>query len=344
MKTKHSLKAGLLTLISFLLVASVSAQEVSKVGTSAAPFLKIPVGARAASLGGAFVAMADDPSALFWNPGGAARIEKFSLLVDHSPWLPGLQHNFIGITMPIQDLGTIGLGITSLSTDEMDVTTVDYPMGTGEKFDAQFMAIGLTYSRYLTDRFSIGATLKYINERIYNSNATGFAIDIGTIYDTPLPGLKLGFNVTNFGTKMRINGEDLNIQVDIDGTQKGNNESIVGQLKTDEFDLPLLMQVGLAYEALSFDNNKLIISVDGINPSDNDQSVNTGAELSMFNNMFVLRGGFNELFLKNREKGLTLGAGFNTALSGYFDLNIAYAFQSFEHLSNVNRFSLIMMF
>ncbi len=344
MKNNILLKTALLSLLFSLLFSSVSAQGVSKVGTSAAPFLKIPVGARASAMGGAFVAMADDPSALFWNPGGIARIEKASLMVDHSPWLPGLQHNFIGFTLPLQNFGTIGLSITSLATAEMDITTIDKPMGTGETFDAQFISVGFSYGLYLTDRFSIGATFKYINERIYNSNATGIAVDIGTIYNTPLPGLRLGFNVSNFGTKMGIQGEDLNIPADINGTIKGNNESIVAQLKTDEFDLPLMMQVGLAYQALSFDNNILTISVDGINPSDNTQSVNTGAEFSMFNNMFVLRGGFNELFLKSREKGLTLGAGFNTQFENYFDLRIGYAFQEFVHLNNVNRFSLILLF
>ncbi|KAA3613538.1 MAG: hypothetical protein D8M58_16785 [Calditrichaeota bacterium] len=344
MKIINLLKAGLFSFIFFLLIGSVSAQEVSKVGTSAAPFLKIPVSARATALGGAFVAMADDPSALFWNPGGIARIENFALMVDHSPWLPGLQHNFIGLTLPVENFGTIGLSITSLSTEEMDITTLDHPMGTGEVFDAQFISVGFSYGVYLTDRFSIGATFKFINERIYNSSATGIAVDIGTLYDTPLEGLKLGFNISNFGTKMNITGEDLNVPVDIDGTIRGNNESIVAQLKTDEFDLPLMMQVGLSYEAFTFDENKLIISIDGINPSDNDQSVNTGAELSMFNNMFVVRGGFNEMLLKNREKGLTLGAGFNTNLENYFNLRIDYAFQEFVHLNNVNRFSLMLLF
>ena len=86
------------------------------------------------------------------------------------------------------------------------------------------------------------------------------------------------------------------------------------------------------------------MSVDGINPSDNDQSVNTGAEFSMFNNMFVLRGGYSELFLKDHERGLTMGAGFNTNIQDYFDLRIAYAYQSLEHLNSVSRFTLIMLF
>ena len=97
MKMHYYLKAGKIILITLFLINTVPAQDVTKVGTSAAPFLKIPVGARAAGMGGAFVSMVDDPSALYWNPGGLPRIERFAIFIDHSPWLPGLQHNFIGI-------------------------------------------------------------------------------------------------------------------------------------------------------------------------------------------------------------------------------------------------------
>ena len=87
-----------------ILVAGVSttrAQEVTKVGTDAAPFLTIPVGARGAAVGGALVAMADDASAAYWNPGGLARVERNALMVDHSPWLPGLSFNFFSLALPV---------------------------------------------------------------------------------------------------------------------------------------------------------------------------------------------------------------------------------------------------
>jgi hypothetical protein len=319
------------------------AQNVSKVGTSAAPFLKIPVGSRGVGMGGAFVSVADDPSALFWNPGGLPRVGSMGVIVDHSPWLPGLQFNFAGAVVPVPDFGTIGVSVTALTTDQMDVTTPEDEMGTGETFDASFISIGFSYGVFLTDRFSIGATVKYINERIWHSTATGFAFDFGTIYNTPLEGLRLGFSISNFGPKRQIGGEDLNVNVDIDSGQKGNS-LVVGELKTDEFDLPLLMQVGLSMDVWQYGGNQLTIAVDGINPSDNAQSINTGAEFSMFNKMFILSAGLSELLLKDNERGFTMGAGFNTSIDGSIKLNIGYAFQEFIHLNNVNRFSLMLLF
>jgi len=320
------------------------AQEISKAGTAAATFLKIPVDARAVAMGGSFVSVADGPSSLFWNPGGLPRMKSMGLTFYHMPWLGGINFNFLGVTIPMEQFGSIGLSVTSMATDEMDITTEQNQMGTGESFDAASVSIGLTYARSLTDRFTIGATFKYINERIYNSTATGIALDIGTIYDTPLEGLRLGFSISNFGTKMRMTGEDLNHRIDIAPFQNGNNQSIVAQLKTEEFDLPLIMRVGLSFDVLQNETNKVVVSLDGINPSDNFQSVNAGAEWAFFNEMVFLRGGFNELFLVDRERGLTLGAGLKYSLSSDLGLQMDYAFQDFVHLPDVNSFTLNVLF
>lgn len=336
--------ALLLVILLLMTYADSFTQEVKKVGTSSAAFLKIPVGARGSSMGSAFVSLADDPSSLYWNPGGLSRNEKYALMVDHSPWLPGLSFNFFGIVIPMQSFGTLGISVTALNTAEMDVTTPANPMGTGEKFDASSMVVGFSYGRSLTDRFSIGGTFKYINERIFNSMATGMAFDIGTIYDTPLPGLRLGVSVSNFGSKMRMDGEDLNIRVDIAPDQLGNNQSVVGRLKTEQFDLPLIMRLGLSYNAWHTENLRLTLAADGINPSDNDQSLNLGAELSFLNELFILRGGFNELFLDDAEKGLTFGAGFRTTITNRIEFIAGYGYQNLNHLNYVNRFTLTLLF
>jgi len=336
--------AFLLVILLLMTYADGYTQEVKKVGTSSAAFLKIPVGARGSSMGGAFVSIADDPSALYWNPGGLSRNEKYALMVDHSPWLPGLSFNFFGVIIPLQSFGTAGISVTALSTAEMDVTTPANPMGTGEKFDASSIVVGFSYGRSLTDRFSIGGTFKYISERIFNSTATGIAFDIGTIYDTPLPGLRLGVSVSNFGSKMRMDGEDLNTRVDIAPDQLGNNQSVVGRLKTESFDLPLIMRLGLSYNVWHTENLRLTLAADGINPSDNAQSLNVGAELSFLNELFILRGGFNELFLEDAEKGLTLGAGFRTNITNRVEFNAGYGYQNLNHLSSVNRFTLTLLF
>ncbi|MDZ7359965.1 MAG: PorV/PorQ family protein [candidate division KSB1 bacterium] len=323
---------------------SALAQSVTKVGTSAAAFLRIPVGSKGTSMGSAFVSIADDATAMFWNPGGMARLTNKSLYVDHSPWLPGLDFNYFALALPFEGAGTIGLNVTALTTSEMIRTTIDQPMGTGETFTASSIAVGVAYAYNLTDRFSIGANFKYINEKILNSNATGFAIDIGTLYTTPFDGIRLGVSISNFGNSMRIDGEDLNVRVDIAPNQRGNNQSVVGRLKTNQHDSPLIMRVGVSWEALKSQQNRLTVAVDGLNPNDNSQSVNLGAELGLFKELLVLRGGFNDLFLEDREKGFTFGGGVNLGIEGGLKFSGGYAYQDFEHLGGVNRFSIALNF
>lgn len=334
------------TLFALLMFMQIGfAKGITKVGTAAATFLRIPVGARAAGMGGSFVSMENDASALYWNPSALSSIQTNALIVDHSPWLPGINFDFVGIVLPLTDIGTIGISATVLHTDEMEVTTPSSPMGTGETFTASSIALGFSYSKYLTEQFSIGGTFKYIRETIFNSSASGIAFDIGTIYKTPLAGIRLGASISNFGTKMQINGEDLNVRVDIAPGQEGNNQSIVGKLNTDEFDLPLIMRIGLSGEVLNTEDLRWTIAVDGINPNDNSQSVNIGTEVGLINELIRVRAGYRDLFLDNSEANMTLGVSINeiNVISSIL-ISAEYAYQNFIHLGNSNRFTVVIKF
>lgn len=324
---------------------TVFAGGVKKVGTSAATFLRIPVGARASGMGSSFVSMIGDPTAMYWNPSVMSSLNMNSLVVDHSLWLPGIYFDFAGLTVPVEGLGTLGLSITILHTDAMEVTTIEEPNGTGETFTASSFALGVSYSRALTDRFSIGGTFKYVQESIYNSAATGIAFDVGTIYQTPFAGIRLGASISNFGTKMQMTGEDLNVRVDIAPGQEGNNQSIVGKINTDAFDLPLIMRVGISGEVVNSEDFRLTFSADGINPNDNSQSVNLGSEVGLLNEKLRLRSGYKALFLSENEEGLTFGLSINEInVFGDVLVSVDYAYQNFVHLRDSNRFTVSIKF
>ncbi|MEX2117945.1 MAG: PorV/PorQ family protein, partial [Bacteroidota bacterium] len=189
--------------------SGLSGQQVTKSGTTAAKFLSIPVGARALGMGGAFVAVANDASGLYWNPAGISKIGRNEAILSHSSWIAGIDFNFAGFVLPLGEHQSLGISLTSLTMDEMERTTEDQPDGTGEFFTVGSIAFGLTYARDLTDWFSIGGTVKYVSEHIWNSTATGIAVDIGTLFVTPFPGLKFGAGISNFGEKLQMNGDDL---------------------------------------------------------------------------------------------------------------------------------------
>jgi hypothetical protein len=318
--------------------------HIKKIGTSAAAFLRIPVGAKGTAMGGAFTSIADDGSAMFWNPGNVAAQLKRTLFIHHSNWLPGLDFNFAGFSLPLQNIGVVGFHVASLKSEEMDITTLEAPMGTGETFTAASTAVGLTFARSLTNRFSIGANVKYIQERIFHSSATGFAFDVGTMFITPFRDIRLGVDVSNVGTRMRMAGEDLNTYTDIAPTQEGNNDNIVSQLKTDYYDLPIILRIGLSWDLHVSQGSHLTFACDGVNPNDNAQYVNVGMELVTLNDILMLWGGYNELFLQDSDKGLTLGAGLKVPAINGLNMAVSYAYQDFKYLGGVNHVAVEIMF
>jgi len=326
--------------IACLLTSFAFAQEVTKVGTTAAGFLGIDVGARALGMGGSFVSIADDISALYWNPAGVARLSGPQAMFTHSRWIADVSFNYAAFALPLGDIGTLGANATFLTMDEMERTTVFEPDGTGEMFDAGSYAFGLSYARNLTDRFSIGFNFKYINEKIYHSDASGAAFDVGTLFDTQYYGLKIGMSIANYGTKMQMGGRDMLIQTDIDPLISGNNHNINADLKTDAFDLPLMFRVGLSMDVLKGKgDSNLILSVDALHPNDDVESVNVGGEY-WFHKMFALRAGYKSMLARDSEEGMCFGAGVHYSLMGYTTIMIDYAYEDFGVLKEVQLFTL----
>jgi hypothetical protein len=318
----------------------VNGRNVTKVGTTAAPFLTISTGARAMGMGGAFVAVANDASAMFWNVAGIAQLSKNEIIFNHSNWLAGINYDYAGITMPISTIGTLGVSFTFLNMGDFEQTTEYQPEGTGINFSANSFAIGLSYGRQLTDNFMIGFTGKYIKENIYNSSAQGYALDVGALFTTPFNGLRLGISVSNFGTKMQMSGDDLLVQVDIDPTITGNNPNINANLQTDEFDLPLLFRFGLAMDVIDTEMNRLTLAADALHPNDNSESINLGAEYT-YNNLISLRGGYRALFLQDSEEGFTVGAGLLVDISGV-NLQFDFAYEDFNRLGDIQKFTVFI--
>ncbi len=318
-------------------------RDVSNVGTTAAPFLEIGVGARAIGMGGAFVATANDASTLYWNPAGLINLKRPEIIFVHTRWLADINYDFAGVVIPVGKFGTLGASLTSLSMDEMMVRTELQPEGTGEYFEVGDLALAVSYAFRLTDRFSIGFNAKYIYQKIWKETANGFAVDVGTLFVTGLKGLRIGASLTNFGTDMKMSGDNLLVYHDIDPYKMGNNDRIFAELRTDKWPLPLLFQFGLAMELFQNRLHRLTVATDAMHPIDNAESMNLGFEYG-FREQFFLRGGYRNLFLKDGEEGFTLGAGFLIRFLGNFQIKLDYAYADFGRLQNTQRFSVNLVF
>ncbi len=304
-------------------------------GTRAAQFLKMAVGGRASAMGESFAAVANDASALFWNPAGIGNLQNTEVHLTHMDYLLDVSFDYAGLVLPVGN-GRLGFSAAVLGMDEEHVTTLDDPDAeVGTTWSASSFAVGMTYSRALSDRFSVGITGKYIQENIYNSGANTFAIDIGSLYDTGISGIKIGMAMTNFGGKMKLGGRDFTQRnVDPDPTRGGNIEQSA-DLLVSSWPLPLNFRVGLSYELFKTESNGLMLAADFNHPTDADERINIGAEYMLAKRIFV-RGGYK---FNHDEESFTAGGGLNLPITSY-NLMIDYAFQEFGILGETHRFSL----
>ncbi|MFH1196245.1 MAG: PorV/PorQ family protein [bacterium] len=336
-------------IVSVLLLLAVTAlpfhaQAVSKTGTTAAKFLSIGVGPRANAMGAAYSAVASDASAMYWNPAGIAQVTQNEALFTYTKMFADINLNYFGLVLNLGSAGNLGVNVTSLNYGEMDVTTEFYPEGTGETFTAGSYAIGLSYARFITEEFVVGVTAKYIRENIYNSSAGGFAFDIGTIFTTPFYGVKFASSITNFGTKMKMSGDDLLVRYDQDYNNTGDNNQLDADLRTESYELPLRLQIGLSRDFQFMDNQRFTVALDANYPNDNAQWVNVGGELALFDQMVSIRGGYKALFLEDSQEGLTFGFGLRYDGLSVFRINVDYSYQQLEYLDNIHSFGIILGF
>lgn len=327
-------------LLAFLVVLSAGqVYPQNKVGTTSAAFLGIGAGPRAIGMGGAFTAVANDPSALYWNPSGISRTGQTEVLFEHTNYFLSTSYNFFAGVVALDEDNAVGVSITNLNYGSDVVTTLSDPDGTGETWSASDWAIGVTYSRNLTDNFSIAGTAKMIVQNIWRESATGWALDGGVLYITPFNDMKIGMEIANFGTDMQLGGSDLFVSYDSDPSMEGNNKNIPAQYYADSYALPLFFRIGLSMDVLRLGDNRLTVAADAIHPSDNLQSANVGAEYS-WNNFLFVRAGYKSLFLPNSQEGLTLGVGLRYEIDTHLIVKLDYGFENYGLLKNLQEFSL----
>jgi hypothetical protein len=295
-------------------------------GISSLQFLKIGAGARAAGMGEAFVAVANDVTALFYNPAGLVQFKENQVHFSHTSWLVDLQHEFAGAVYHLSDADAAGVAVTSLHTEDMEVTTETQPFGTGRYFTYGDVAVGLSYARSMTSQFSFGATVRYVEETIDVLKTRAVMVDLGTYYWTGLGSTRFSVVVTNFGG-----------DVSPEGTVTTLNGGKISDFQS--YSPPTQFKIGFAMEPFDNETHKLTTSIQLNHPNDNSENLGLGAEYS-WGKMFFARLGYK---INLDEESFTAGAGLVAPLgfaTGAFD----YSFAAFTHLGGVHRISLTIGF
>lgn len=329
----------------FLLPAVASAQ--SKVGTAVGQYLKIGTSARAVGMGEAFVAIADDASSLFYNPGGLARVKGKEFLANHTELPADINHDYLALAYPLPGLGGhIGVFFSALTMGDMERTT---PYGLQNHWDGTYFSSsaylgGLSYSRYLTDRFSTGISLKFFREVLDNEDpedgrTKAVAGDVGTIYDTGFKSIKVGMCINNFGP-------DLSYIKEKTVRREVGTDSITGQPRYDDvlirgesFPLPMNFRVGISFEPLKTASHHVVVGLEGQHPNDNEERAIVGAEYA-FKDFVALR--FGRKFNYDAETW-SVGAGCKVPV-GSSRLKVDYSYTDWGWLDRLQRITLGMTF
>lgn len=297
-----------------------------RAGISTAEFLKIGVGSRATAMGEAFVAVDNDASALYWNPAGLVQFDRNEVMFSHNLWVVDIKHDFIGAVYHLDAENAFGVAMTSLYMDDMPVTTEFAPFGTGEYFTYSDLAIAVTYSRKMTDKFSFGGTVRYIEETLDKLKMRGIMIDLGTYYWTGLGTTRFAVSVSNFGNQLAPDGKVVLV---------GKRENSQWQ----SFSPPTIFRIGFAFEPYQSGDHRITTSIQLNHPNDNSENVSTGFEYS-WKNIVLFRGGYK---FNADEQNYSLGFGVYIPIR-IAECSVDYSYSNFTRLGNAQRFSITLGF
>lgn len=328
-------------IITILVVSAIISAQ-SKVGTSAAQFLGIGVGPKSIAMGGAFTSIADDASTMYWNPGAISRLSNSQTMFSNTNWLVNTNIHLLAGVLKIDQSNSIGIFMTQLDYGEEEITDLYNQSGTGLYWKASDLVTGISYARNLTNRFSIGGSLKYISQKIYNESASSIALDVGLLYQSLSEKFRIGMSISNFGSDMQLDGKDLLKTIDLDPDNSGHNETIVAKLKTDKWPLPLFFRVGISSDIIKTDIIRLTMASDFFMPSDDVESVNIGLETGFMEHVFI-RVGYKDLGNVDSEEGFTAGIGAKAYVSG-FGIVAEYTIQDFGKFGYIPHWGFSLVF
>lgn len=333
----------LLCALTFGLLLGTTVLNAQKVGSTSMQFLKVMPSARGAALGEAYSVFATGADAVFWNPGGLASIDNIELSSTYIDWLFDTQQGALSYAMQIRGFGAVGVQLQYVDFGVFEETSAQRPYIndpdraglTGRTFRPFSYLLGVSYARYLTERFSVGVSMKYAHESLFNGRrvtamiregvfeevdtwANGLLFDFGMRYNTGYRSVYIASAVQNFGA-------------DVHYARESNP-------------VPLLFRFGIGADLVGPNGllragdgeNRVSAAFDIFHPNDYAQQVHMGIEYE-YAGTFALRGGYK---FNYDYDGLTLGAGIKHTIDRVI-LSVDYSYGAMgTFLGNVQRLSL----
>ncbi len=322
--------------IATLCISQIAVAQQRKAGLTGAAFLKVGVGAKAVAMGSAATAFTGDVNQMFWNPAGIALTdETLQATFSYNKWIADLSHNSAGVSYNLEGIGTIGVGVISFGVSGIPADR-DIPLdpvlkpsqietNTSDTYDYQDMAVQLSFARYVSERLSLGATVKMVSQSIDGMSISAVAVDFGSVYHIGVLDWTIAARFNNLGGSMKF--------YDI------------------AYGLPLSFSIGTAMTPVKMGDSDVSIALDALKPQDGPQYIYAGAEYS-YADMISVRGGWKLNYSGTKDdatstraainstiEGFSAGAGVNTMIAGYA-VRVDYSYSEMQLVDAAHRVSL----
>jgi len=305
---------------------NLSRQRIAQTGMK---FLNVSLDARAASMGDAMTSQVTSSSAMFYNPAGMAYMQqRADITLGQTQWIAHVQYNMAGLAYNTR-IGIFGLfGIMVNYGDFLETIRADNERGYLDlgTITPTASAFGVSYAKALTNRFAVGANVKYAAEDFGKSTVrlddsgnqvekqfgvNTVALDFGVLYKTGFKSLNLAMGLRNFSRELTFSQES--------------------------FELPLTFRIGLSMDLLDITSmnpemHSLLLSIDTERPRDYYENIRIGGEY-VFMNLISVRAGY---VFPHDTQGLNAGLGLASEV-GSVGFRFDYAYSQYATFGTVNR-------
>lgn len=297
----------------------------NKVGRTSFQFVKIGIGARQTALGEASAALVRDVNSLFWNPANIAGIQWAEASFSYARWFADMNYLSGAVGMRWEGVGVFGLGISSLRYGDLQEALAIGSRSdtrTGNTFTGNDIMFTGGFSHEFSEALSIGASVKYLQENLYSSQASLFAFDVGTYYNTGFKGIRFGMSFQNFGKSVKF-------------LELGD--------RTEGYEIPLLYRVAVATDLIGGKDgfidlgtdHRLTLCLESVNSNDYGERWHVGGEY-VFNDFLSFRGGYR---INYEEGNLSFGVGLAQTIAGR-TVRLDYSYVAYEFLESPHRLTL----
>ncbi|RJP68772.1 MAG: hypothetical protein C4539_08465 [Ignavibacteriales bacterium] len=284
------------------------AQNAGETGLS---FLKFGFGARNISMGNIGVVTANDVTALNYNPALLSEFTSSEILFMHNEWIQDVRSEYLGASIKIFGL-PFAFNANTTSVSDIQVRKIAGEPET--TFNANYFTMGLSTGFSVYEDVSIGFGVKYLYEGMFSDDATGWGMDLGGYYKSPIENLTFGIAVRNIGKMHQLKNEATELPTDL---------SIGAGYSLQSETLKSVFNLGLEYQKYF---------------NDETNHINFGGEM-LFDNLIALRIGY-------RYQNVDASRLFSTGLGLHWgNLNFDYAYSPFRYnLGNAHSISLKFKF